>query len=758
MSVESWLGENNTLGIDIWHNKYQQNNESFDEWLDRISNKNNKLRKLILEKKFLFGGRILSNRGMQKEGMKTTYSNCYVITPPEDNIESIFKCASNLARTFSYGGGCGIDISKLAPKGAVVRNSAKHTSGAVTFMDLYSMVTELIGQNGRRGALMISLECTHPDLLDFIDIKNDLDRVTKANISLKITTEFMEAVKEKKKFKLKFKREETGESITKTVDAYEVFKHICENNWNMAEPGILFWDRITTYNLVSEDKDFTFAGTNPCAEEPLPAGGSCLLGSLNISAFVREDKTFDEKAFTDAVRIAVRALNECLDEGLPLHPLQEQRDSVSDWRQIGLGVMGVADAFIKMGIRYGSAESRYTSDFIGMLLAQTALSESCNIAKEIGTYPKYNEKAVLASEYLVSVSTAELCKEIKKYGLRNSQILTCAPTGTISTMLGISGGMEPIFANYYTRKTESLKGHDEYYKVYTPIVKQYMDANGLTDDSQLPDYFITSQEIPYKERIGVQAAWQEYIDSSISSTINLPESATVEDIMDLYMYAYEKGLKGVTVYRDNCKRTGILTTKTEEEPKEESNPKRGQVIKVNNNAIGKETHLTTGCGSLHCAAYFDPETGMLVESYLSKGSTGGCQSNLAAISRLISLAARAGVSVYDIADQLDSCMTCPSYAVRRATKKDTSPGSCCPVAIGKALVNMYEDFNKGLVDRKTTPSIVKQEVNEVATKESFEDTTEQERIDNGICPECGSALNHIGGCIQCEECGWSKCM
>lgn len=265
MTVQEWLGTDNQLGIDIWERKYRYNNETFDEWVDRVSGGNTDVKQLILDKKFLFGGRILSNRGLDKYGVKTTLSNCYVIAPPEDNIESIFECASKLARTYSYGGGCGIDISKLAPRGAKVNNTAKETSGSVSFMDLYSLVTGLIGQNGRRGALMLSLSCEHPDLEEFIEIKSDLDRVTKANISVRITDKFMTAVKLRKPFTLSFTRTETGETITKEIDAYSLFHKLCEMNWDYAEPGMLFWDRIENWNLLSCDDEFHYAGTNPCA-------------------------------------------------------------------------------------------------------------------------------------------------------------------------------------------------------------------------------------------------------------------------------------------------------------------------------------------------------------------------------------------------------------------------------------------------------------------------------------------------------------
>ena len=244
MKITEWLGENNQLGVDIWERKYRYNNESFDQWIERVSGGNTDIADIIRQRKFLFGGRILANRGLEKDGRKISLSNCYVIAPPEDNIESIFECAKKLARTYSYGGGCGVDISKLSPQGAKVNNAAKETSGAVSFMDLYSMVTGLIGQNGRRGALMISLSCEHPDLEEFINIKSDLNRVTKANISIRITDKFMAAVKLRKPFTLTFTRQETGETIAKEIDAYTFFHKICEMNWDYAEPGMLFWDRI----------------------------------------------------------------------------------------------------------------------------------------------------------------------------------------------------------------------------------------------------------------------------------------------------------------------------------------------------------------------------------------------------------------------------------------------------------------------------------------------------------------------------------
>ena len=746
MTVQKWLGLENKLGTDIWTKKYQFENETFNEWLDRVSNSNEDVKKLILEKKFLFGGRILSNRGLDKKGIKTTLSNCYVIAPPEDNIESIFDCAKRLARTYSYGGGCGIDISKLAPRGAKVRNTAKETSGSVSFMDLYSLVTGLIGQNGRRGALMISLACDHPDIEEFIEIKSDLERVTKANISIRITDKFMYAVENNEDFVLSFTRSETDDTITKTINARELFNKICRMNWDYAEPGMLFWDRIEDWNLLSNDEDFHYAGTNPCAEEPLPAGGSCLLGSLNLAEFVTDDKHFAFVDFADSVDIAVRALNDVLDEGIELHPLQEQRDSVRDWRQIGLGIFGLADMLIKLGIEYGSEESLALCNEIGYQMANQAIKTSALLAKEFGAYPNYKEEAVLKSEYLKENASDETINLVSSYGLRNSQLLTIAPTGSLSSMLGVSGGIEPIYANYYTRKTESLHGHDEYYKVYTPIVEQYMMNHGIADDAMLPNFFVTAQDLDYKNRIEMQAVWQKHIDASISSTVNVPNSFTVEDTEGLYMSAWKSGLKGVTIFRDGCKRTAILTTgdNNTNNDEEKHELKRGEIIATDDNIIGLKRKLMTGCGSLHCQAFFDTTNGELREIYLSKGSSGGCNNYMIGLSRMMSLSARAGVSLDDIVDQLMSTGACPSYA-----KRGKSKGSCCPMAIGYALKDMHKQFNETVA--KTT----------VAKKEEAEFKTiinNLPKATNKIaCPQCGEDLVFEGGCNSCKACGWSKC-
>ena len=716
MELKDW--NLSKLGEDIWHKKYQQNNESFDDWIKRVSGGNEQVAQLIVDKKFLFGGRILSNRGIQDRGV--TCSNCYVVKPVEDNIESIFDTAGKLARTFSYGGGCGIDISNLREKGAEVHDAAKTTSGAVSFMDVFELAARVIGQNGRRGALMISMDCDHPDIHDFIDAKLD-NKLEKCNISVKMGDKDME-------------------------NREDVLEHIAHNNWDWAEPGILYWDTIRDYNMLNKFEDFEYAGVNPCAEEPLPAGGSCLLGALNLSAFVEapfsKTPAFNLPEFKSAVRIAIRALNDVLDEGLPLHPLPEQRETVRDWRQIGLGIMGFGDMLLMLGYNYDSQNALKMIKLIGETLVQTGLDESCKLAQEKGAFPKCDGDKLLDSNFIRwhyenKNITKDLADRIHTFGLRNSQLFTIAPTGSISTMLGVTGGVEPIFATHYTRKTESLHGEEKYYDVYTPII-QYMLDNKIIDKLQVKT-IATAQNINPFDRVQVQGKWQEYIDASISSTVNLVEDTSEETIFQLYVAAWECGCKGLTVYRAGCKKEGVLTV---DKPKEDS-PSSENTIQIPivdtdiNNCTAHGTKIMTGCGSLWITAYFHNQTGQLCHIFLDKGSKGGCNSFMIGLSRMISYAGKLGGTVEGICDQLRSVPACPSYAVAKSKGK-TSPGTCCPSAIAVALEKLNMEF--------VTNHIFEQHPIEVP-----------EEVEIAKCPNCGKELAHTGGCITCFECGYSKC-
>mgnify|MGYP002081036026 FL=1 len=780
MWVEDWLGKDNKLGCDIWRKKYQHEGETFLKWLDRVSGGNEKIKKDILDKKFLFGGRILSNRGLQKEGRKVTYSNCYVIEPPEDNLESIFDVAKKLARTFSYGGGCGIDISKLAPRGAVINNAAKETTGAVSFMDLYNLTTSLIGQNGRRGALMISLSCNHPDLEEFIDIKTDLNKITKANISIRVTDEFMRAVALGEYYDLTFVREETGEEIIKTVFAPDIFDKLCKNNWNYGEPGMLYWDSIEKWNLLADDSEFKFAGVNPCAEEPLPAGGSCLLGAINLSAFAKDGK-FDFDDFSNTVTHAIIALNEVLDEGLELHPLEEQRKSVADWRQIGLGIFGLADMFIKLGIEYGSADSIYLCDKIGFIMADVAIRTSAYLAKDFGPYNKFKPEALDKNLYFIANTREETKMAVKRFGLRNSQLLTVAPTGSISTMLGVSGGIEPIFDTCYTRKTESLHGHDQYYQVYTPIVKEYLTKIGRLDEKgrekdtsdPWPSILKTAKTIDPKKRVKMQSIWQKHVDASISSTVNLPESATIEDVRELYVYAWKNRLKGLTIFRENCARVGVLTSEKKEKPKEELKEPEVKIeekdILPDEKIFDKIKPMTrselggrlnggtyvkkTACGKLYITINRDDDDN-LVEVFIDPGKSGGCVANAESLGRMASTMLRGGMAIESIVDSIKG-VKCSACTQAKGSKK-VIDGLSCGDILARTIQEEYDRFNK--CENEKPKSYLKEMAKNFseAGKEAMM-KPENWIVPNNTCPECGMEMTNEGGCVTCKNCGYSKC-
>ena len=780
MEVKDWL--RSPLSIDEYEEKYRYEDETFDEFLERVTNGDKEVQQLIIDKKFIYGGRILANRGLRDKGKKVTYSNCYVLSPPEDNIESIYETCGKLARTFSYGGGVGIDISKLRPKKAPVNNAARTTTGAVSFMPTFSQVAETIGQKGRRGALMISMDVSHPDIEEFIDIKTDLNAVTKANISVKITDDFIQAVKNNEKYPCTFTLENGG-TICKFIDAREIMAKLALNNWRMGEPGILYWDRIQNYNLLQHFDNFKYAGVNPCAEEPLPAGGSCLLGAINLSVFVKDPFTdhaeFDFEEFKRVVRKAVFALNDVLLEGMPLHPLAEQRDTVGRFRQIGLGIMGLADALIKLKITYGSKESLEMIEAIGVALLYNSIVASNGYKNHVKGDPfeGYDSDKVLQSDIVQNLlkhlnyhETLNLKSAIMN-GLYNSQLTTIAPTGTIAGLVDTSFGVEPNFSfKTYTRKTESLHDKETNYLIDSKIVEDYRRITG--DEGELPEYFISAHKLDPFNRIDIQATIQKYIDASISSTINLPEKTTPEEIEAIYLYGAEKGVKGLTVFRNNCERDGILTI--DEDNKEQAEVKLdpvekaksllnfGDTILVDDSVIGIKRKLKTGCGSLHCTFYFCPETGELREVFLDKGSSGGCLSLLNAMSRLASLCARKGAPVEEIADQLQSVLVCPSYAVAKYKDKSTSKGSSCASAVAMALLDAHEQFKEEFIDfdddaeieiktvKKTAP--VKAKITSVKKSEDNEEDYYM------TCPECGEkALLKTEGCVSCMKCGWSKC-
>ena len=713
MTAQEYFGSQ--LGVDIWQNKYRNDDESFDDWLTRVSGGDPEVHQLIKEKKFMFGGRILANRGIEDKNV--SMSNCYYLGIKDDSLESIYETAGKLARIFSAGGGVGIDLSTLAPRGAKINNAAKTTSGAVSFAQLFNTTSELIGTEGRRAALLLSLKSEHPDLLEFIDAKANNDYIMKANLSVQVSDMFMNNVQHRFDHWASFERH--NGSMTHTLcDANYILDRLVKNNYNWAEPGIQYIDRAMNYNLMEFLSEFVIEGSNACSEKMLPDNGACLLGSLNLSEFVVNGE-FDYGSFCVATRIAIDALNDVLDEGVDKHPLPEQIEVAKKWRDIGLGVMGYADALIKLGITYGSEECIEFTSSLSRIMFNEALKASSAIHPDESIFNRIQLQKIIDSEIVQMNCDTVLKSWIIDHGLRNCALLSIAPTGSISTMLGISGGIEPHYALSYTRRTESLHGEEKSYEVEIDILKEYKELHVGSDDV-IPKYFVTAKDIHWKERLRVQEAWQNSVDASISSTINLPEDTTEATIKRIYIEAWQRGLKGITVYRDNCSRQGVLSETKEEvltnselaikehhadrqdaidklEELRKSNLeyldsieeptkfKRGEWNKLSDDLTYIKRKIYTGCGKLTLFIGYSIENNKIEEIYIKRSGKGGCARSLDALAITMSSMLRLGGSIENIEQAFEGLEPCSSFVRERAKGKSLSPGSNCAMAMLKEL-------------------------------------------------------------------------
>lgn len=741
MTVKDWLGENNKLAQDIWQRKYRHNNESFEEWLDRVSAGDNELRKLIIEKKFLMGGRTLANRGLNNTG---SLFNCYSRGYIEDDYYDIMDAAKDIGITFKAQGGQGISLTKLRPKGTPIKTEY-YSDGIVPFMKIFNEVTAGTSQGGaRKGALMLSIDARHKEAETFIKIKSKEGEIEKANLSLELDDEFMRAVEKYydtgEVVALHEKRNYSGHEIEYDITPIEIFKMLVDNCYDWADPACLFTNKFRNYNLMQFDEDYKIETCNPCGEQPLPKHGACCLSSLNLSEFIVNPYTpqahLNTADLLSAIDVGIRTLDKLIDENYNRHPLQQQRDMSYNYRNIGLGIFGYATALMKLGFRYGSPEAIEFTDDVFSLLFRRAVLASNKLAKELGPYPKYKEE-IFDSDIIKLHFTPDEITGLKEYGLRNCSLVSIAPTGSLATLLGESGGCEPEFALKYTRRTVGMTdGEDTYYDVYCKAAREYMEINNT---KELPDYFVGSADISWQSRVLTQAAMQKHVDTAISSTVNMPNSATKDDIAHMYLLAWSSGCKGITMFRDGCKRLGILTTgNKKEEETSYKELKRGEIMKCADDLIGKKRKIINGCGSTHVLGFFEPVYGDLVEVFFTKGSLGGCSNYMVGLSRMVSLACRAGVSINDIQDQLNSTGACPSYAIRTATKHDTSKGACCPMAIGNALMDMWKEVQEELGYLEEPKKKKSQKLGE-------------------RCPECGAVLEHSGGCDICKECGYSHC-
>jgi ribonucleoside-diphosphate reductase alpha chain len=655
--------------------------------------------------------------------------NCYFIPIKEDSLESIFDFCKEAGRTYSFGGGVGTDISILRPKGAPVNNSAIVSTGSVSFMELFSVTTGTIGQAGRRGALMITIHVDHPDVLDFIDIKRDISRVTHANISVCVTDEFMRAVENDTEFELRFENDKA--KVRKSIRARFLWDKLVRSARDSAEPGLIFWDSVKNES-PTEYNGMEVHGFNPCSEQCLEDFGCCCLGNINLNEFVIDE--FSPTARIDwlnlekAIRYAVRFLDNVLDYNSDKHPLPEQTKASLWSRRIGVGFTGLADMLIKLNIKYDEPSTVRFLDKMFERVKNVAYEASSDYAAEKGSFPAFDLTKHMSRQFVQRLD-GQVKEKIKNQGLRNSCILTVPPVGSGAILAGTTSGIEPIFALSYIRKSKSLSGSE--FKVFHPLVKTYMDKFGLKDEAQLPNTFVTAHKINPEFRVQVQAAVQRHIDSSISSTVNLPENTTVEEVKNIYFQAWKSGCKGITVYREGS-REGILLTEEmnrrkssggqvgggEESPRLQSVSKMFQRPKI---LSGQTIKLKLAQGSIFITVNRNGDN-LIREVFVTLGKSGGDEkADAEAIGRLISLYLQHGGDLKEVIHTLKGIQG------RDVTWDEGMQLMSIPDAVAKALEKLSGTF--------------------VEVEPQFRH-----------CPECGeSSLIYENGCYRCVSCGWSKC-
>jgi len=691
--------------------------------------------------KFVPGGRIMHGAG--REDITTTLNNCYVVAVRDDSIKSIYDTIIDEALTYKYGGGCGHDLSILRPAGKEINGTGGESCGPTGFMNLFSENTNTIAQHGRRGANMQTLRIDHPDIQKFISIKTgDIDMVKYSNISVLLTHDFMEAVKEDKDFNLTYEGE-----VYETVKAKELWNKIINHAHSSAEPGLLFWDTMKDYH--NAEYCSPLVSTNPCAEQPLPDGGCCNLGAVNLERFVDENGNFMIDQFKETVAIGTRFLDNVVDYNMDRHALEDQKQNATNDRRVGLGILGLGDMLVRLGIKYDSEDALQTIEQIMQIFRDTSYETSAQLAVEKGEYPNFDWTGYSKSKFVKNLPKS-LQEKIKKNGIRNCTLTTVAPTGSGAIVARVTSGVEPIFATSYKRRVKENDGYGKSFKEYTvyhPIIETLFGT-----DKDLPNHIVTAHNIDPYFRVRMQGAIQKYIDSSISSTVNLAENITVETIADIYMTAYDAGLKGITVYREGSREGILITDKKEENDKIEQAEYNEIAVDTMvdksprtrpNQTSGVTRRIRTGEGTLYITINED-ENG-LCEVFTTIGKAGGnAAAQSEAISRLISLSLRSGLDPHAIVRQLKG------ISGPNPTWEDGRLILSTPDAIGKALDDYLSERKNKPLDNGIESNLDKPRIT------LAQDQTEDKGME--ICTECHNhSIVNEGGCLTCRECGWSKC-
>jgi len=714
-----------------------------DQWEERFYH-------ALEDFKFLPAGRITAGAGTER---RVTLFNCFVMGTIPDSMGGIFDMLKEAALTMQQGGGIGYDFSTIRPKGADVLGVAADASGPLSFMDVWdAMCRTIMSAGSRRGAMMATMRCDHPDILDFITAKSDAARLRMFNVSVLVTDKFMEAVKADGPWELTF-----GGKVYHTLNARDLWNKIMQSTYDYAEPGVIFIDRINEANNLGYCE--TIAATNPCGEQPLPPYGACLLGSINMARLVKKpfeaDADLDPEALTELVATAVRMMDNVVDASKFPLPAQEQEAQAK--RRIGLGVTGLADALLMTGLRYGSEEAAAKTEEWLKAIARASYLASVELAKEKGAFPLFDAEPYLSSGNMMQMDD-DVRDAIRTHGIRNALLTSIAPTGTISLYAGnVSSGIEPVFAYAYTRKVLQKDGSRTEEEVVDYAVQMWRDKFG---DKALPDFFVNAQTLSPADHVKMQAAAQKWIDSSISKTINCPEDISFDEFKDVYMQAYETGCKGCTTYRPNDVTGSVLSVSEEKSSpevvaKDDDEPMQphGDVIYMSE-PLDRPQSLE---GSTYKLKWPDSEHAIYLtvndiivggrrrpfEVFINSKNMEHYAWTLA-LTRMISAVFRRGGDVSFVVEELKAVFD-PRGGAWVQGKYIPSILAAIGGVIERHLISIgfLEGEGKGL---KSDPQAEAMVVNA------------DSKPRGKACPSCGQFdMRMVEGCMTCASCGHSKC-
>ncbi|MGB2196579.1 MAG: adenosylcobalamin-dependent ribonucleoside-diphosphate reductase [Planktomarina sp.] len=689
--------------------------------------------------KFLPAGRITAGAGTERS---VTLFNCFVMGTIPDSMGGIFDMLKEAALTMQQGGGIGYDFSTIRPKGAKVKGVAADASGPLSFMDVWdAMCRTIMSAGSRRGAMMATMRCDHPDIVDFITAKRDPARLRMFNVSVLVTDAFMAAVKADDPWDLVFEGE-----VYQTLRAIELWDQIMNSTFEFAEPGVIFIDRINQANNLNYCE--TIAATNPCGEQPLPPYGACLLGSINMARLVSdpfgEQAALDEAVLSDLVATAVRMMDNVVDASR--FPLEAQQREAEAKRRIGLGVTGLADALLMVGLRYGSVEAAAQAEAWMHQIARSAYLASVELAKEKGAFPLFDAEGYLASGAMEQMD-ADVRDAIAENGIRNALLTSIAPTGTISLYAGnVSSGIEPVFAYAYTRKVLQKDGTRTEEEVTDYAVQMWRDKMG---DEELPNYFVNAQTLAPLEHVRMQAAAQKWIDSSISKTINCPEDISFEAFKDVYMAAWDQGCKGCTTYRPNAVTGSVLSVSEEGEKVPEADT-GADVVYISEplsrpEALEGQTYKVKWPDSEH--ALYITVNDLLLNGHRRPFEVFINSKNMehfawtVALTRMISAVFRRGGDVSFVVEELKAV-----FDPRGGAWVDGKYIPSILAAIGGVIEHhmVVTGFLSGEgMGLKSDPQA---------------EVVNLQKNRGGACSSCGQFdLRMVEGCMTCGSCGFSKC-